>query len=476
MSLKRLFLAVGLLALHAVSGMNYALPASWLIAEKNKQNTEFDVFYVHPTLLKDAQNPFPDFSTPRVLERLKGFSAAQTGVFGSSARVFVPAVRQLEFSRCMKEMNATGWDNIPENSQRYQAVLDTVAAFRHYLKYWNPQGRRPYILLGHSQGAMDLYELLRQVPEITPQRGFVAAYLAGLPRITARKIEADLGIRGIFPARDEGSYGVVAVWNTQSSGCRANPFTVSGGYGINPLNWRTDTLKGTEKLHRGISLFNHKNMRFSTVALPDGKAPVCSARLDDRGGLIVENLPEEAKKLYVAKDGGAHAGDFWLFAGNIVENARLRVSLYQQKAELEKAKRLIRTGQAECVLLRAQKISHVERGRGISPLLRLYDRDPLQMRGGIVVDKVIGRAAAAIAVCGGASFVHAELMSEDAQIFLKENGIGSSFTILVPRILNRKRDGLCPLEQSVSGISDPVRALASLRKRIAEFMGSSGKK
>ena len=212
MSLKRLFFAVVLLSLFAVCGMNYNLPGSWLIAEKNKPDTMFDVFYVHPTLLKDAQNPFPDFGNHRVLERLKGFSAAQTGVFGSTARIFVPAVRQLEFSRCMKEMNATGWDNIPENSQRYQAVANTISAFRHYLKYWNPQGKRPYILLGHSQGAMDLYELLRQVPEITPQRGFVAAYLLGLPRITARKIEADLGVRGIFPARDEGTYGVIAVW------------------------------------------------------------------------------------------------------------------------------------------------------------------------------------------------------------------------------------------------------------------------
>ena len=28
----------------------------WLIAEKDKQNTEFDVFYIHPTLLKDKKS------------------------------------------------------------------------------------------------------------------------------------------------------------------------------------------------------------------------------------------------------------------------------------------------------------------------------------------------------------------------------------------------------------------------------------
>ena len=475
MLLRKLLIAVFLLTGLVAPAMDYTRSVNWLIAEKNKKNTAFDVFYVHPTLLKDAKNPFPDFNDPGVYNRLKGFSAAQTSVFGSSARIFVPAVRQLEFIRCMKEMNRTGWDNIPENSQRFQAVCDTVAAFRHYLKYWNPNGRRPYILLGHSQGAMDLYELLRRVPEIRPEKGFVAAYLLGLPCVTGRQIEADLGGRGIFPARDEGSTGVVIVWNTQTAGTKKNPFTAAGGFGINPLNWRTDGLKGTEKLHRGITLFDHRSLSFKSGTLPDGKAAVCSARLNDCGGLIVENLPEEARKLYIARDGGAHAGDFWLFAGNVLENVRLRVSLYQQKAELDKAKRLIRTGKAECVLIKGEKISHIERGRGVSPLLRLYDRDQLSMRGGIVVDKVIGRAAAAIAICGGADFVHAELMSEDAQKYLKDNGIGCSFTILVPRILNRKRDGLCPLEQSVAGIEEPGRALTALRKRIAELMKNSRK-
>ena len=40
---------------------------------------------------------------------------------------------------------------------------------------------------------------------------------------------------------------------------------------------------------------------------------------------------------------------------------------------------------------------------------------------------------------------------------------------MVPRILNRNRDGLCPLEQSVLGFDDPVAALEALRARIAEM-------
>lgn len=88
------------------------------------------------------------------------------------------------------------------------------------------------------------------------------------------------------------------------------------------------------------------------------------------------------------------------------------------------------------------------------------------MSDAVLVDKVIGRAAAAIAICGKVKHVHGELMSEDAIEFLNKNGITTSYTILVHRILNRKRDGLCPLEQSVEGVEDAASALLALRKRI----------
>ena len=467
--LKSLFTLIVLAFFWNVSAVNYASKNAWLIAEKNKQNTEFDVFYIHPTLLRDAAKPYPDFANAKVRARLKGFSAAQAGIFGNAARIFVPAVRQLEIGRCLA-------GDLKTNPLLQPGIEDTVAAFRYYIKHFNPGGRRPYILMGHSQGAIDLYELLKQAPEISPARGFVAAYLAGLPKVTVKQIESDLGGKGIIPARDEGSTGVVIVWNTQLAGAKNPFFTGPGTYGINPVNWRTDSFKSDKKQHKGMVLFDHRKLKQVTFVTRDGKAPVCTAKLSDNGGLIVEDVPEKALKLYSGFGKGVlHAADIWLFAGNIVENARLRVRLYQQKKELDRAKMLIRTGKAECVLVKNGKITHIERGRGVSPLLRLYDRNPDAMRGGIIVDKVIGRAAAAIAISGGAAFVHGELMSEDAQRYLKEYNIAASHVLMVHRILNRKRDGLCPLEQSVSGISNPQQAMSAMRKRIAQMMKKAPK-
>ena len=140
---------------------------------------------------------------------------------------------------------------------------------------------------------------------------------------------------------------------------------------------------------------------------------------------------------------------------------------------VEAARKLIAAGQAECVVIRGGR-SWCEKGRGVSPLLEFHDhREPGFLRGATVVDKVIGRAAAMIAISGGATCVHGEIMSEDARVLLESRGVKVSYGTLVPRILNADKSDLCPLEKSVEGIDDPEQALTALRKRIEEL--KSGK-
>jgi len=136
---------------------------------------------------------------------------------------------------------------------------------------------------------------------------------------------------------------------------------------------------------------------------------------------------------------------------------------------VEKGRKMIAEGKAECVVIRNGR-TFVERGRGVSPLLEFHDhREAGFLRGATVVDKVIGRAAAMIAIAGGATRVHGELMSEDGKALLESRGVTVTYGTLVPRILNADKNDLCPLEKSVEGIDDPEQALTALRKRIEEL-------
>ena len=145
-------------------------------------------------------------------------------------------------------------------------------------------------------------------------------------------------------------------------------------------------------------------------------------------------------------------------------------AVYAKNPAIENARKLLLENRAACVLLDADgKTLMIEKGRGVSPLLTIYDARKGDMKNTIVVDKVIGKATAAIAVCGKVKHVHAEVMSKRACDLLKKHKITYSCTLLVPEILNRKRDGLCPMEQTVMKIDDPVQAMVALRRKLVEL-------
>lgn len=137
--------------------------------------------------------------------------------------------------------------------------------------------------------------------------------------------------------------------------------------------------------------------------------------------------------------------------------------------QFNNAKNMIRSGEAECVVVQNGRIVAVAKGRGLSPLLNIYDEKGPQMQNSYIADKVIGRAAAFITIKGGASEVFGKIMSEDAKLLLEQHNIKVSCDLLVPRILNNQRNGLCPLEDSVKNITSPDDALKAMRQRLKEL-------
>ena len=125
-------------------------------------------------------------------------------------------------------------------------------------------------------------------------------------------------------------------------------------------------------------------------------------------------------------------------------------------------KRLV-WGGVSCVAAKDGVIVGQETGRGILPILKLLDAGKLAHA--VVVDKVVGRAAAAICVVGGAKRVHAAIMGADAATLLKARGITASADRTVPRILNRDLSDGCPMERAVDGIDDPAEMVKALRSR-----------
>jgi len=117
---------------------------------------------------------------------------------------------------------------------------------------------------------------------------------------------------------------------------------------------------------------------------------------------------------------------------------------------------------AAVVVARNGVIVAVEQGRGIGPLVKLYDERKLE--GAIVVDKVIGRAAAALCVAGGAKKVFARLAGKGAVELLGKHGVPFKSEKVVDLILNREQSDSCPMEKAVDRIDVPEQMVNAIRK------------
>lgn len=134
---------------------------------------------------------------------------------------------------------------------------------------------------------------------------------------------------------------------------------------------------------------------------------------------------------------------------------------------------LVRRGEAAVVTARGGVLGARAEGKGVQPILSLLDADAL--RGAVVVDKVVGRAAAAIAVVGRARRVHGLLMGEDAKALLAAHGVTATADRLVPKILNRDLSASCPMEAKVGSETDPEKMVAALRAFVGAASSGAAK-
>lgn len=85
-------------------------------------------------------------------------------------------------------------------------------------------------------------------------------------------------------------------------------------------------------------------------------------------------------------------------------------------------------------------------GRGVSDLHRLFSESPETLKGACLADKVVGKGAAALMIKAGVEKVHADLASESAVSLCCKYGLDFACDTVVPYIINRKKDGKCPVE------------------------------
>ena len=301
----------------AWKALDYSFPGNWVICEeKARENCEVDLFYVLPTIYSDKNNAYMLWHDNKALQQKALLFASQhTGIFSGYSRVFAPFYRQGEFRRVLKEIN------LPVEKQNFirHGIYDVKEAFRYYMKHYNKG--RPFILLGFSQGAVALLEVMKsEFSDRKVNSKLVAAYLIGYPNMP-KSFPQYPHLRTAQRADDT---GVIITYNSQAPGKVKSCFTGSKEiYCINPVNWRTDSKIAEKAEHKGSRFFDWKTGKGSD------KKNFVSAQIDPATGALVVETAEKGKFDSRALGAGVyHMFDLNFFYYDLQANGKLRVNAF----------------------------------------------------------------------------------------------------------------------------------------------------
>ena len=337
---------------------DYAQPRSWAArpgqesaaaavppnATPAAYHPEVDIFYVNPTTYRALDRWNQDYAdTAANAWTDQSVIARQAGIFNACCRIFAPRYRQasLYSARHLEGKGATAFD---------LAYSDVKRAFDYYIAHQN-RGR-PFILVGHSQGAFHVARLLGDEIDGKPLRHqMVAAYDIGYVLTVGNfgKTYKTLQI-----CETPAQTGCVLSWNSVLPAGATPAFRTSlehhyvqrygSGPGktlvcINPLTFDAARPDGT--------------IADSLGAAPGdpGFGPVralvpheVSARCVN-GLLIVQ--PMARLDLKPLPNSFMHYHDFGMFYANIRANALLRASTFLRAAAARQAKPVVANRHAD---------------------------------------------------------------------------------------------------------------------------------
>ena len=131
--------------------------------------------------------------------------------------------------------------------------------------------------------------------------------------------------------------------------------------------------------------------------------------------------------------------------------------------DLDLAKRTLREEELSLAVAKNGKVLFRSKSHGVSDLLAMISDIGRLAEGASLADSIVGRAAALLCVYSKIIAVYGANMSEGALVVFKANDIRCEYGNLVPKILNRKKNDICPFDKAVLGTNDPNTALNKLR-------------
>ncbi len=109
---------------------------------------------------------------------------------------------------------------------------------------------------------------------------------------------------------------------------------------------------------------------------------------------------------------------------------------------------------------------------GIKPIINKMNEDIHYFKDLEIADKIVGKASSMLLILSGIKKIDALVLSKQAKNILDKYNIEYTYEQLVEYIINRKKDGMCPMEETVKDIDDLNEAFIALNKKIITMTNS----
>lgn len=294
--------------------LDYSIESNWVRLPKNTSHA-VDVFYAYPTVYMDSNPPNMSVNDSENRQAVVDKTNEQMGLYSPMTNIFVPYYRQ---------MYRDGFNDLP--ADQAQALLDVAyndveAAFDYYLEHYN--NGRPFILVGHSQGAGIVVDLLRKRFDDESIAGkMVAAYTTGVS-IMPDDLQTYPWLNIAQSATDT---GVVIVYNTLDYVHYESSSFAQGTLCVNPLLWSNSTDYAPASLNKGAVWTDSNGV--ITKEIPE----FTDAQIRYDGALAVTSPnPDDYYDPDRQPYGSYHDYDQVFFYRNLQENVQDRIDAFLAK-------------------------------------------------------------------------------------------------------------------------------------------------
>lgn len=299
-------------------GPDYSRPESWSALPQRADSpdatpsaaltdrqaaAQVDIFFIHPTTLTEDKKEWKVWNAriddTELNQKTDDVPVKfQASAFNGAGKIYAPRYRQAHYHSFFTTDKASADEALDT------AYSDVLNAFRYYIHFWN--NGRPFIIAGHSQGALHAMRLLKEQIEQTPLRNqLVAAYIPGWP-------VPDGYFQEISPCETPDATGCFCSWRTYERNYGLKHAHQPEIVCTNPLLWTTEKGKYADRsLNTGTVLYKFDKIYPQLCDAEVYKGVLLCTKPKFRGSILIRT------KNY-------HPGDINLYYNNIRENAILR--------------------------------------------------------------------------------------------------------------------------------------------------------